>query len=334
MIRYLLFRLAWIPIGALIVVSVLFFVIRLAPGGAVSVALGPYATKDLVDEHIRKYGLDQPLVTQYLIYVRSLLKGDLGTSLVTGRPVSVQLGVFLPASAELVGVALLFIVLIGIPLGVGAAVWRDRWPDLIVRGISIGGVSLSSFWLGLMLLLVFYFWLGWFPSGGRISLAVGPPSRVTGLYIIDSLLEGNWKALLSTIYHILLPAFTLAITNISTTARLTRDGLLKAFKEDYILVAWAYGVRPRRIYFKYALKNGILPTMTNLGMLTASLFAGAFVVETVFSFPGLGYYATSALLYQDYPPITGAAIVIALLFLVMNLLVDVCYGLIDPRIRG
>lgn len=326
-------RVAWMPVGILLVVSILFFLIHLTPGGAVMVALGPYATEELVEAYKERYGLDEPVIVQYVTHIRNLLHGDLGDSIVRQKPVISELGTFLPASVELVLLTVVLIVVIGVPLGVIAAIHKDKWLDFLSRGISVGGVSLPSFWLALMLLLIFYYALGWFPSGGRISISVGPPARVTGLYILDSLVTGNWPALKSALLHILLPAFTLAITNISTTTRLTRDGMLKAFKEDFITMAWAYGVNPRKIYFKYALKNGILPTLTNLGMLTARLFGGAFVVETVFTFPGLGYYATSALLYQDYAPVAGAAIVIAFLFLFVNLLVDISYLVVDPRIR-
>lgn len=332
-LRYILLRVAWIPIGMLLVVSILFFLIHLTPGGAVVAALGPYCTVEQVEAFEKEHGLDKPMVIQFITYIRNILHGDLGESIVRGKPVISEIGIFLPASVELVSLTVVLIVLLGVPLGVVAAIRKDRWPDFLARGLSIGGVSLPPFWLAIMLLLVFYYSLGWFPSGGRISISVGPPARITGLYILDSLLTGNWRALGSAVLHIFLPASTLAITSISSTTRLTRDGMLKAFKEEFTTMAWAYGIKPRKIYFKYALKNGILPTLTNLGMLSARLFGGAFIVETVFGFPGLGYYATSALLYQDYAPITGSAVVISFLFLLANLLVDVSYFVVDPRIR-
>jgi peptide/nickel transport system permease protein len=332
-LKYILLRAAWIPFGILLVVSILFFLIHLTPGGAVIAALGPYATVEQVEAFEREHGLDRPLAVQYVDYLGGLLHGDLGKSIVRGKPVISEIGVFLPASVELVLLTIVLVVLLGVPLGVVAAIKKDRWPDFLARGLSIGGVSLPPFWLGIMLLLIFYYSLHWLPPGGRISITIGPPAHITGLYILDSLLTGNWEALGSAILHIVLPAFTLAITSISSTTRLTRDGVLKALKEDFTTMAWAYGVKPRKIYFKYALKNGILPTLTNLGMLSARLFGGAFIVETVFSFPGLGYYATLGLLYQDYAPITGSAIIISFLFLLANLVVDVMYLLVDPRIK-
>jgi len=333
MTRYVLFRIAWIPIGVLLVVTIMFFLTHLVPGGAVQVALGPHATEERIAMVMQKYGLEKPLHIQYINYLGNLLRGDLGESIVRQKPVVSEIGTFLPASVELVLLAIAFIILIGVPLGVIAATHKDRFLDFISRGVAIGGVSLPQFWLAIMLLLVFSFQLRWFPSGGRIASAVSAPRHFTGMYILDSLLAGDWAALRSALSHILLPALTLALTNISTTTRLTRDGMLKAFKEDYILVAWAYGVKPRRIHYRYALKNAILPTITNLGMTMAYLFGGAFIVETVFGFPGIGYYSTLAILQQDYAPVTGVAIVVSVLYLIVNVCIDLLYVVIDPRIK-
>ncbi len=333
MTRYILMRVAWIPIGVLLVVTIMFFLTHLVPGGAVQVALGPHATEERIARVMQEYGLDKPLHIQYVSYLGNLLRGDLGESIVRQKPVASEIGTFLPASIELVLTSIILIILIGVPLGVIAATHKDRFLDFISRGIAIAGVSLPQFWLGIMLLLAFSFGLRWFPSGGRISSAVSAPRYFTGMYVLDSLLAGDWPALWGSLRHIVLPALTLALTNISTTTRLTRDGMLKAFKEDYIVVAWAYGVKPRRIHYKYALKNAILPTITNLGMTMAYLFGGAFIVETVFAFPGIGYYSTLALLQQDYAPVTGVAIIVSVLYLIVNVCIDVLYVFIDPRIQ-
>jgi len=331
--RYIILRIAWIPAGVLLVVSIMFFLTHLVPGGAVQVALGPHATEERIARVMQEYGLDKPLYIQYVRYIGDLFKGDLGESIVRQKPVIAEIATYLPASIELVIAAILLIILLGIPLGVIAAIHKDRFLDFLSRGVAIGGVSLPQFWLALMLLLAFSFGLRWFPSGGRISSAVSAPHHYTGMYVLDSILSGNGRALWNSLAHIILPALTLAVTNISTTTRLTRDGMLKAFKEDYITVAWAYGLKPWKIHFKYALKNAVLPTITNLGMTMAFLFGGAFIVETVFSFPGIGYYSTLALLQQDYAPVAGVAIVVSLLYLVVNMLIDIVYVVIDPRIR-
>ena len=331
--RYILFRIAWIPFGVLLVVTIMFFLTHLVPGGAVHVALGPHATEERIAMVMQKYGLDKPLHIQYVNYLANLLRGDLGESIVRQKPVASEIGTFLPASVELVLTAIVFIVLIGVPLGVIAATHKDRFLDFLSRGMAIAGVSLPQFWLAIMLLLVFSFGVGWFPSGGRISSAIGAPRHFTGMYILDSLVAGDWPAFWSSLTHIILPVLTLGLTNISTTTRLTRDGMLKAFKEDYIVVAWAYGVNHRKIHYKYALKNAILPTITNLGMTMAHLFGGAFIVETVFGFPGIGYYSTLALLQQDYAPVAGVAIIVSILYLIVNVCIDLLYVVIDPRIR-
>jgi peptide/nickel transport system permease protein len=333
MLRYILLRVSSIPLVMFVVITIIFSLTHIVPGGAIQVSLGPHATVERVDAFKAKYGLDKPLAVQYVNYIRNILRGNLGESIVRQKPVLSEIGVFLPASIELVLLSTVLIVVIGVPLGVMAATRKDRLLDFASRGIAIAGVSLPSFWLALMLLLVFSFGLHIFPSGGRIDPSVSPPAHITGMYLFDSLFTANWRALGSAILHIILPAFTLAITNISTTTRLTRDGMLKAFKEDYIAMAWAYGLSPRKIYFKYALKNAILPTLTNLGMTMAYLLGGDFIVETVFSFPGIGFYATMALLQVDYAPVAAVAIIVSFLYLCTNLFIDLLYVLVDPRIR-
>jgi peptide/nickel transport system permease protein len=333
MLRYVLLRVASIPLVMFLVITIIFSLTHIVPGGAVQVALGPHATIERIEAIKAKYGLDKPLPVQYVNYIRNILRGNLGESIIRQKPVMSEIGIFIPASVELVLLATFLIVVIGVPLGVMAATRKDRFLDFVSRGIAIAGVSLPSFWLALMLLLAFSFGLHLLPSGGRIDPSVSPPAHITGMYLFDSLVTGNWTALANAILHIILPAFTLAITNISTTTRLTRDGMLKVFKEDFIAMAWAYGLSPRKIYFKYALKNAVLPALTNLGMTMAYLLGGDFIVETVFSFPGLGFYATMALLQVDYAPVAAVAIIISFLYLCTNLFVDLLYVLIDPRIK-
>ncbi len=333
MLRYVLLRVASIPLVMFLVVTIMFSLTHIVPGGAVQVALGPHATIERIEAIKAKYGLDKPLPVQFFTYIRNILRGDLGESIIRQKPVISEIGTFLPASVELVVLATFLIVVIGVPLGVMAATHKDGLLDFLSRGIAIAGVSLPSFWLALMLLLAFSFGLHFFPSGGRIDPSVSPPAHITGMYLFDSLFTGNWVAFLDALRHIILPAFTLAITNISTTTRLTRDGMLKVFKEDFIAMAWAYGLSPRKVYYKYALKNAILPSITNLGMTLAYLLGGDFIVETVFSFPGLGFYATMGLLQVDYAPIAGAAIIISFMYLCTNLFVDLLYVLVDPRIK-
>jgi len=333
MFAYLIKRLVWIPVIVFTVITIIFLLTHIAPGSAVHIALGPYATGEQIERLTKQYGLDEPLWVQYGIYIWRLLHGDLGESIVRHKPVSEEILTFLPASVELVFFAMIFITGVGVTLGVVAATNKDRFLDIIGRGIAVAGVSMPQFWLGLMLLLFFSFGLGLLPTTGRIDPAIGTPTRITGMYILDSILTGNWVALKSSILHIVLPAFTLGITSLSTTTRLTRDGVLKVLREDYIAMARAYGFSERTVNYKYALRNGIIPALTNLGMTAAALFGGAFLVETVFSFPGIGYYATTSIIHLDYAPCVGVAIVISLLYILFNLVVDLSYLLIDPRIR-
>lgn len=333
MLRYITARFLLVPITLIVTVTIVFFLTRVVPGSAVAVILGPHATSERVAEVTARYGLDRPIIIQYYYYLRNLFRGDLGRSVMTHRPVAHELLEYLPASVELVAFSMLLIVILGVGLGVASAVYKNSVVDAFARGIAVLGVSLPQFWLGLMLLLALSFSLHIFPSGGRLSPSISPPQRITGCIILDGLMTGNWRAVVSALHHLLLPALTLGITNISATVRLVRDGMLKVLKEDYVLAALSYGMPKKRVYFKYALKNAILPALTNLGMTCAYLFAGAFLVEYIFRIPGIGYYATNALIFQDYAPIAGCILLVSGLYAFLNLFIDILYAIIDPRIR-
>lgn len=333
MALYLLKRLLLMPVTMLMVVTVIFFLTHLTPGSAIRVALGPHAAPEQVEKLIKKYSLDKPIYVQYGLYLNRLMRGDLGESIVRERSVTSELGIYLPASIELITFSIFIISLLGVFLGTVSAVHKDSLLDSVSRGVAVGGVAMPDFWLALMLILSLSYGFRLFPSTGRINPMLSPPTHITGLYLLDSLVTGNWACFWDSLLHLVMPVFTLAITHMSTTVRLTRDGMLKVLREDYITMARVYSLKPRTIYYKNALKNAILPVMTNLGMTTASLFSGAFVVETVFSFPGIGYYATSSILNLDYAPMVGAIIIISGLYVVLNLLVDIAYCFIDPRIQ-
>lgn len=333
MFAYLLRRLLWTPVVIFIVVTVIFLLTHLAPGSAVHIALGPYATAGQIAKLTQSYGLDKPLFVQYGRYLWRLVHGDLGESIVRRRAVATELGTFVPATLELVFFAMLLVTFGGVGLGVVAATHRDKPADVLARGVAVLGEATPQFWLGLMLLLAFSFGLHLLPTSGRIDTTIPRPRYITGMYIFDSLVTGNWSAFKSSVLHMVLPAFTLGITTLSTTTRLTRDGVLKVLREDYITTARAYGFAERTINYKYALKNGIIPAFTNLGMSAASLFGGAFLVETVFSVPGVGYYATTSIIHLDYAPVVGVAIFVSVVYIFFNLVVDLLYPMLDPRIR-
>lgn len=326
-------RLAWFPIVLMGVVTIVFFLTHLVPGSAIRILLGPHATEAMLQHATKEYGLDKPLVYQYGIYLWKVLHGDLGRSIITGRTVIADLAIYLPATIELVITSLIIITVVGITLGVVAAVYKNGMLDFLARGVVVGGVSMPQFWLGLMVVLLFFYWLGILPAGGKIDPNIGAPHHITGLYTLDSLLTGNWAAFKSTLLHLILPAITLSLTNLSTTTRMTRSSMLRTLREDYITMARAYGFGGFRVNFIYALKNALIPVTSVLGLTTGYLFGGAFLIETVFDWPGIGLYATRSILNVDYEPVVGVALLTSFIYVAINIVTDIIYPLIDPRIK-
>jgi peptide/nickel transport system permease protein len=318
----------------LIGVSILTFSIsHLVPGNPAAVALGPHATKDSIEALQNKWGLNKPIHIQYLIYVKGLLKGDLGTSLQTNRPVIQDLKAYFPATFELTAASMLLCLIIGIPLGVIAATKKDKLIDHITRIFSLIGVSMPIFWLGLLMLMVFYLKLGLFAGGGRLSPLTPRPQQLTGLYIIDSLLSGNWVVLKDSVIHIIMPAVCLGFAIIAFISRMARSSMLNVLGEDYIKTARAKGLKEGSVVYRHALRNAILPVITVSGALYGQLLAGAILTETIFSWPGMGLYTVRSIMSLDFQPIMGFTIVIAFFYVIINLLVDILYVLFDPRIR-
>lgn len=331
--KYILNRLLLLA-PVLIGVTILTFSIsHLVPGNPAAVALGPHATKDSIEALQEKWGLNKPVHIQYLIYVKGLLKGDFGTSLQTNRPVIQDLKVYFPATLELTAASMLLCLIIGIPLGVIAAAKKDKLIDHITRIFSLIGVSMPIFWLGLLMLLVFYLKLGLFAGGGRLSPLTPRPQHLTGLYILDSLLTGNWEALKDSIVHIIMPAVCLGFAIIAFISRMARSSMLNVLGEDYIKTARAKGLKEGSVIYRHALRNAILPVITVSGALYGQLLAGAVLTETIFSWPGMGLYTVRSILSLDFQPIMGFTIVIAFFYVIINLLVDILYVLFDPRIR-
>ena len=316
-----------------LVATLVFFLTHMVPGSAVRILLGPYAGEAQIKHVTQEYGLNKPLWTQYLIYMGKLAKGDFGHSIVTGRPVLQDLAVYFPATLELSLVSLLLIIVIGIPLGVIAAVHRNSIFDVIARGIAVGGVAMPQFWLGLMLILLFSYHLGWLPMTGRLDLVLSPPRRITGMYVLDSLITGNWPVLENALVHLVLPAFTLAITNLSITTAMVRSSMLHTLNEDFILMAKAYGHSAIKVHYIYALKNALISAVSVIGLTTGYLLGGAVLVETVFDWPGIGLYAARSILHVDYAPVVGVALLIAFVYIIVNIVTDIIYVLLDPRIH-
>ncbi len=291
------------------------------------------ANPEVVQAFRREWGLDRPLPEQYVRYVWNLLHGNLGRSVSTRQPVSLDLKQHLPATIELAVVAMALSVLLGVPVGILSAVRRNSSVDQLTRVAALVGVSMPIFWLGLVGLSIFYARLGWVPAPGRLSASLTPPPLLTGFLLIDSLLAGRLDAALDTLWHVCLPALVLSTQNLGVLARLTRSSMLEVFGEDYVRTARAKGLDECAVLLRHAARNGLIPVVTVIGLNFGRLLSGAVIIETVFAWPGLGLYAFRSATALDFPAIMGVGMVVATIYIVANLLVDVAYAVIDPRIR-
>ena len=315
-------------------VSVITFAIsHVIPADPVAAALGDHATDAQIAQFRTEYHLDRPLPEQYLIYATGILHGDLGKSIRTRRSVADDLADSFPATLELSFAALLISIVLGVPAGVWSAVSRGRVPDYVVRLLSLAGGSLPVFWLGLIVIGLFYYQLGWFPGGGRLDTFVPPPPTRTGLYVVDSILAGDFEALRSSLVHLVLPALTLGYFSTAVIARMTRSSMLDVLSQDYMRTARAKGLAERLVIFRHGLRNALIPTVTIIGLTFGSLLSGAVLTETIFSWPGLGRYATASAVSLDFPAVLGVTLLAAIVYPVANLAVDIAYYWLDPRIQ-
>ncbi|WP_281843664.1 ABC transporter permease [Sinisalibacter aestuarii] len=329
----LLARRLGISLIVLVGVSMLIFgIARVIPGDPARIALGPNATAEQVDALRESLHLNEAIPVQYGYFVKDLLRGDLGTSLYTNRPVTQDIAQFLPATLELVLFAGILMVGIGLPLGIWSARYRGRWPDHVIRLVSLLGVSAPSFVWAVILMLLFAFFLPIFPIAGRIS-DIYEIERVTGFLLIDTLLAGNLAAFRDAFWHIVLPAFALAVSGIGQAARLTRANMVETYDKPYIEMAQAYGFRARRIARKYAFKPSLIPSLTIIGLDFAAMLGNAFLVEAVFAWPGLSRYGVAVILRKDLNAIIGTVLIISATFLIVNLIVDLLIAFLNPRIR-
>lgn len=316
------------------VVVVTFLLTRALPGDPAAFFAGPAGTAEAVEEIRVKLGLNKSLPEQFVLYVRDLSKGDWGNSLATGQPVLTELTTRLPASLELTLCGLFLAVIVAIPLGILAATRPGSWIDHLCRGIATAGVSLPTFFTGLLLSYIFYYLLGWSPSPlGRLDPYISSPPTVTGLYLIDSLLARDLEAFVGTAKQLILPAVTLALFVLAPLARMTRAAMLGVLSADYIRTARAAGLAPMTVLFAYAFRNALLPVMTTLGMVFSFLLGSNVLVEKVFAWPGIGSFAIEALVASDYAPVQGFVLTMALLYVFLNLAIDIAYGIVDPRMR-
>lgn len=332
MLLFLVRRLL-LAIPALLGLMVLTFVlVRVVPADPATTLAGETASPQQVQEIRRKYGFDRPLYEQFVIYVGQVASGDLGNSVFSNRPVMDDVRRTLPATLELIVVSLLLAALLGIPLGTLSAVHHNGLLDHIVRVATVGGLAVASFWFAIMLQLLFSMELEWLPLRGRIGVNIGAPPGVTGFFLVDSLLAGRWDQFVSSLRHIALPAITLAVPALATIARFARVGVLDTLQRDFVQYETAVGYPRRRIVWVYVLRNSVIAAVTQIGLLFGALVSSAVAVEAIFDWPGLGSYAVQAILSSDYKAVLAVTLVVGVIYAVINILVDLVHGLLDPRV--
>ena len=316
------------------VVIVTFLLTRALPGDPAAYFAGPAATQEAIEEIRGKLGLDKPLYQQFVRYVADLAHGDLGNSLTTGQPVATEIRNRLPASAELTLLGLIVSLLIAVPLGIMAATRPNSIVDHACRVISTAGVSLPVFFTGLILVYVFYYILGWAPAPlGRLDVFFSAPPSVTGFYLIDSLIAGNGELFMASLKQLILPALTLGIFSLAPIARMTRASMLAVLSSDFVRTARASGLTPFTVIVTYAFRNAMIPVITTLGMVFSFLLGANVLVEKVFAWPGIGSFAIEALIASDFAPLQGFVLTMAVMYVLLNLMIDILYGVIDPRVR-
>lgn len=332
MITYIIRRLLML-VPVLVGLSlIVFFMIRAIPGNPAQVILGQLATKEAIDSLTKELGLNEPWYTQYFHYIGNLLTGDLGESLRTKNPISEELWPYLTATLELSLVAIIIAIVVGVNAGIISAWFQNSWFDYSAMLLALIGVSMPIFWLGLMEQWLFAIQWDLLPTAGREDIR-NPIDSITGLYIIDTLVQGKWEQFAVVIKHLALPSVALATIPMAIIARITRSSMLEVMRSDFIRTARAKGLRMFWVVYRHSLKNAVIPILTVIGLQFGVLLGGAILTETIFSWPGIGRYIYEAIGYRDYPVIQSGILIIALLFVCINLIVDLLYTVIDPRIK-
>ena len=332
MSRYLLRRLLEMVPVFFGVILVVFVISRLTPGDPARIILGERATPEAMAQLREALGLDEPLPRQFVGYLGRAVRGDLGRSIQSNERVIIDLATRFPATVELTVSAMLIASTVGVLTGVLAAVRQNSWFDGFSMFAALFGFSMPIFWLGIMLILLFAWQLGWFPISGRLDFAI-ELQRVSNFYVIDALVTRNWAALTDALRHLVLPAVTLSTVPLAIIARMTRSSLLEVLRQDYVRTARAKGLAERRVVLAHALRNASIPVITVIGLNVGSLLGGAILTETIFAWPGVGRLVVDAIFARDYPVVQGTVLVIAIVFVLVNLLVDLAYAYLDPRIR-
>jgi peptide/nickel transport system permease protein len=309
-----------------------FLAVKLVPADPAVLAAGPGAQPAQVEELRRRLGLDQPLWIQYARYFNGLIHFDLGTSLITGRPIASDLEQFLPATLELTLAASIGFVVLGVMIGLASATTRRRVVESVLEIVALLGIAVPAYWLALAIQLAFYRYLGWLPSGGRLNPASLPPATFTGLYVVDSVIAGNMAGFWDAIRHLALPATAIAIGRMSILARLMKSGITEVQQRQFVVTAHAKGLSPRRVLWRHVFKNALNPVVSALGLNIGYALGGQLLVEVIFSWPGLGRYAVDSIQAFDYPAVVAVALLMLVVFSLINLAVDLTYPLLDPRV--
>ena len=335
MLRYIVRRVALSVPTLLGITLVTFLISHGLPADLALANLGDRAAQDpqLVAAFRHRWGLDQPLPVQYGVYLAHLLHGDLGTSIATGQPVRTELALSLPATVELATASMIGAVMIGSLLGVVAAIHGDTPFDLAIRAIMATGIAMPTFWYAILLLFLFYFVLGWAPPPGQLDSGLNPVAPITGMYAVDALLRGDWPVFWNALAHLVLPAVVLATIGVGFIARITRAAVLDVLRQEYVRTARAKGLAERRVIWRHAVRNALIPVITVTGLLYAQLMSGTVLTESIYSWPGIGRYAFSSAGNLDFPAIMGVALTIGVFYVALNLVVDLLYAYTNPRIR-
>jgi peptide/nickel transport system permease protein len=333
---YILKRLVFMIVVLWVLTMVTFFLTTIAPSDPAGLWVGPRPKPGQLEKARKQLGLDKPAHVRYVIYLKNLTRGDFGISIRTRQPVTEELKRYFTATIELVTVAIVISLIVGIPLGIYTAFHRESLADHSGRIFSLMGVAVPIFWLGMMFQLTLSSGLKILPLQGQISSYVfltSPVKSITGFYLIDSLITGNWVAFKDVIVHMILPALTLSFASLAFIVRITRSSMIEVMNEDYIRTAKAYGLGNKRIRYKYALKNGLIPVVTVTGLSYAYELGGSILVENIFDWPGMGRFLWLSIINNDYPGIMGVTIIFAVICCTINLMVDLVYALIDPKVR-
>ncbi|MCL6640091.1 MAG: ABC transporter permease [Candidatus Rokubacteria bacterium] len=314
------------------VTLITFFLTHVVPVNPVIAYVGDHAPPSVAAAVARQMGLTRPLPVQYGVYVWNLLHGNLGISIANQQPVGYDIGLYLPATVELSTAAILVVIVLGLSTGILSALWRNTWVDQVVRVFALSGVSLPVFFTALVFLAIFYVQLGWLPGPGQLGPYTMPPPRITGMVVVDSALSGDWPAFWDALSHLVLPAVVLGWSSAGVVSRMVRSSLLEVMGADYIRTARAKGLSGAAVVLRHALRNALIPTVTVIGLSYGSLLQGAVLTETIFAWPGIGRFATLSVTEVDVPAVLGVTLVAALIYSFVNLIVDLLYAALDPRI--